>query len=92
MLPAYGKKVIAEHLSLQCRSERITALLGHNGAGKTSILRLLAGTRPPHRGRVTIGSLPATDVVSGDPHRPAGGDRLSPSCSPIWRAPRARRS
>jgi ABC-2 type transport system ATP-binding protein len=34
--------------------EGVVALLGRNGAGKSSLLRVLAGVAEPHRGRVRI--------------------------------------
>lgn len=41
------------------QSGGITVLMGHNGAGKSLILRLLAGLLVPARGKVRLGGLPA---------------------------------
>jgi ABC-2 type transport system ATP-binding protein len=55
----------------------IACLLGRNGAGKSSLLRLLAGVVAPHRGCVRIGGEPvhrrpsARALVGYLPHRPA---------------------
>ena len=38
-----------------------TALVGANGAGKSSLLSLLAGRAGPDRGRVTVDGIPARD-------------------------------
>lgn len=49
-------------LSLEVKRGEIFALLGSNGSGKTTTLRLLAGLEKPHRGEITrrgrIGMLP----------------------------------
>ena len=37
----YGDKQILKDISFTARSGRITAFLGHNGAGKSSTLRIL---------------------------------------------------
>lgn len=50
-----GKAVIVDDVSLETEPGKMLGLLGPNGSGKSSLLRLLAGLRPPHAGRVTIG-------------------------------------
>lgn len=44
---------------------RCLALAGPSGAGKTTILRLLAGTVRPHRGRITHGDDVWVDTAAG---------------------------
>lgn len=45
-------------ISFELRDGDRLGLMGHNGAGKTTMLRLLAGAYPPTRGRITtIGSI-----------------------------------
>ncbi|MGB0797847.1 MAG: ABC transporter ATP-binding protein [Planktomarina sp.] len=46
------KTVVADNLSLTLPSRKSIALLGRNGAGKSSLLRMIAGTMAPDRGRV----------------------------------------
>ncbi len=44
-------------VSLEVPSGAIVALLGANGAGKTTVLRAISGLLPTHRGRITKGSI-----------------------------------
>lgn len=50
----YGPVVALEDLSLAVPRGEILALVGHNGAGKTTALRLLVGLLRPTAGRVAI--------------------------------------
>ncbi len=50
----YGKTVALDRVSLQVGPGSVHALLGRNGAGKSSLVRCLLGHRPPSSGRVTI--------------------------------------
>uniref|UniRef100_A0A5F9C9C6 ABC transporter domain-containing protein n=1 Tax=Oryctolagus cuniculus TaxID=9986 RepID=A0A5F9C9C6_RABIT len=46
--------VVVNNLSLNLYEEQITVLLGHNGAGKTTILSILTGRFPPTKGKAYI--------------------------------------
>ncbi len=52
---AYGDKVVYRGLNLVLRKEDRLALLGRNGAGKSSLLRLLSGQIAPRKGRRLVG-------------------------------------
>src|ERR1700761_7684739 len=56
----YGKSHILHGVSLAVAEGRITALLGRNGAGKSTTLRTLMGLTPARDGRVTIFGQDAT--------------------------------
>ena len=49
-----GKKTILDGISFEARSGGMLGLLGPNGSGKTSLLRLLAGLKQPDAGRITL--------------------------------------
>jgi lipopolysaccharide transport system ATP-binding protein len=64
----YERTVTAlKDLSLSIRSGERVGLIGHNGAGKSSLLKVTAGIYPPQRGRVTtIGHIcPLFEFVTG---------------------------
>ncbi|MBO9096918.1 MULTISPECIES: ABC transporter ATP-binding protein [unclassified Rhizobium] len=50
-----GRKTILDGISFSARSGKMLGLLGPNGSGKTSLLRLLAGLKKPDTGQVTLG-------------------------------------
>jgi branched-chain amino acid transport system ATP-binding protein len=50
----YGKSHILHDVGLTVREGEIVALLGRNGAGKSTTLRSLMGLTPPRQGRVQV--------------------------------------
>lgn len=57
----YGKVVAVENVSFQIEHKEIVGLLGHNGAGKTTIMKMLTGYLEPTQGSVDINGI---DVAS----------------------------
>lgn len=49
-----GRKTIVDAVSFAAEPGRMLGLLGPNGSGKTSLLRLLAGLKKPHSGSVLL--------------------------------------
>ena len=49
---AYGKNVVVRNVSLKVDEKEIVALLGHNGAGQTTILKGIIGLLKPHKGSI----------------------------------------
>jgi ABC-2 type transport system ATP-binding protein len=50
----YGDFVALQSLDLEVRSGECVALIGHNGSGKTTAVRMIAGLLEPTSGTVTI--------------------------------------
>ena len=50
-----SERTIFSHLDLRIMNGEKIAIVGYNGMGKTTLLRLLAGVREPTEGRVTFG-------------------------------------
>src|SRR4051812_24402251 len=67
----YGDTTIFEGLSLTLPGSRRIGLVGPNGGGKTTLLRILAGVADPQRGSVTLGP---GDRVGYLPQEPPGPD------------------
>jgi ABC-2 type transport system ATP-binding protein len=51
----YGKKSVFENLTLDFPANRVIGLLGENGIGKTTLLKLIADILKPDNGEITIG-------------------------------------
>ena len=52
--PSRNRKTAVDSLSLNMYKGQITALLGHNGAGKTTIMSILTGLYTPTTGSAYI--------------------------------------
>ena len=50
----YKHRVVASHLTARLQGGTLTALVGANGMGKSTLLRTLAGVQPPLAGTVTL--------------------------------------
>jgi branched-chain amino acid transport system ATP-binding protein len=64
---SYGAVRAVRGLTLSAAPGRITALLGANGAGKSSVIRAIAGLAP-YTGRIALGG---EDVAGRPPHQRA---------------------
>jgi ATP-binding cassette, subfamily F, member 3 len=51
---AYGQKTIVDQLDLRLSNDDRVGLIGANGSGKTSLLRLLASQQAPDSGRIRL--------------------------------------
>lgn len=59
----YGETVVLDKLDLEVRAGERLALLGHNGAGKTTFIKLAAGLTRPSAGGVQVLGGDPTDVA-----------------------------
>ncbi len=60
---AYGRRLALETFGGQFAPASLTAVVGPNGGGKSSLLKALAGVVRPHRGRVDCPALSAHRVA-----------------------------
>ncbi len=60
---SYGRRVVLDGLSAAVPPGKITALVGPNGSGKTTMIKLLLGLARLDQGRITVGDL----AVGRDP-------------------------
>lgn len=61
LVKAFGDIVAVDHLSFSVRRGEIFGLVGPDGAGKTTTMRMLAGILPPDHGSITVAGC---DVVA----------------------------
>jgi branched-chain amino acid transport system ATP-binding protein len=62
----YGDAQAIESVSLSVDEGEIVAIVGANGAGKTSLIRTIAGMQRPARGRIVFRG---TDITGWESHR-----------------------
>jgi ABC-type sugar transport system ATPase subunit len=51
---SYGRIRAVRNVSFALEAGQVLGLCGHNGAGKSSIVRMLSGQIPPGAGRIVI--------------------------------------
>ena len=61
---AYGNVPVCRDLSLTVEQGEIVALIGANGAGKSTTLRAVAGLMQPRSGKITFGGRDVTGMAS----------------------------
>lgn len=49
----YGKKQVLYDISLQVNEKEIVGMIGHNGAGKSTVFKAIFGMLPPLKGQIT---------------------------------------
>src|SRR6201995_367678 len=57
---SYGAVQASKNVSITLRSGEVRALAGENGAGKSTIVRMLAGVQRPDTGEVLVDGAPVT--------------------------------
>ncbi len=62
----FGGVVALDGLTLELARGEVTALVGPNGSGKTTALRLVAGSAPPDAGRVQLAGRDVTDTPTAE--------------------------
>ncbi len=65
----YGQSQILYDISFAAKQGQITALMGNNGVGKTSLLKAVAGRHPASGGAVQVDAKPMRTVTAFDAAR-----------------------
>ena len=80
----YGNRVAVGDLDLSVSKGELLALLGHNGAGKTTSIKMLVGLLQPTQGSVSVGPYTVVDhpreansLIGYVPDQPFLYDKLS---------------
>lgn len=58
----HGKKAVVHDVSFDFRLGEVIGVLGANGAGKSSLLRALAGDEPQYHGEITLNGSPLLHI------------------------------
>jgi ABC-2 type transport system ATP-binding protein len=61
---AYGAALAVERFDVQVPPGRIVGLVGNNGAGKTTVLKMLCGVLEPTSGAATLDGRPTTEAAT----------------------------
>lgn len=80
----YGARLAVDRLDLTIEAGELFAMLGHNGAGKTTSVKMLVGLLQPSSGRVLVGGFDvaaeprsATQLIGYVPDQPFLYDKLT---------------
>jgi branched-chain amino acid transport system permease protein len=63
---AYGGVIAVDDFSLELRRGETTALIGPNGSGKTTALRLISGAEPADAGAIAVDGVDVTDEPTAE--------------------------
>lgn len=50
----YGAELVLSEVTFEIKSGEVVGLIGRNGTGKTTLMKLLAGSEPPDQGQIHI--------------------------------------
>ena len=64
---SYGARNVLEEVDMRVAPGRFIAMIGPNGGGKSSLLRVLAGTQAPSTGHVVRGGRVSLVAPSSNP-------------------------
>jgi zinc transport system ATP-binding protein len=79
---AYGQRLVLKHVSMSVMPGTTVGMIGPNGGGKTTLIKLLLGLLKPTRGQIAVAGLaPGASVRRGDvlgylPQNPAAPERF----------------
>ena len=77
---AYGHLPLLDNVSLQVEARERVALIGRNGTGKSTLLKIISGETPPDAGTQTNpGATPVFVAIDG---RPAGVIAIADTLKP----------
>lgn len=62
LLKKYGKRIVANDVSVEVKQGEIVGLLGPNGAGKTTTFYMIVGLIKPNEGRIFLDDEDITDL------------------------------
>jgi len=60
----YGESHVLQGVSLQVQAGEVVALLGRNGAGKSTTIKSIIGFQPPRQGRILFSNVDVTHLPS----------------------------
>jgi ABC-type branched-subunit amino acid transport system ATPase component len=85
---SYGQLQVLFGVDLTIREGEVLGLLGTNGAGKSTVLRVLSGLAPPQRGQVVfqgqdVSRVPAEDLVKRGLAMVPGGKAMFPDLTVV---------
>ena len=63
----FGKKQVLDDISFNAKKGEVTALIGVNGIGKTTIMNSIAGLLPYDKGQIVIDDMPVRKVFAEKP-------------------------
>jgi zinc transport system ATP-binding protein len=60
---AYGQRLVLKHVSMAVAPGTTVGIIGPNGGGKTTLIKLLLGLLKPTRGKICVARMPAAAAV-----------------------------
>jgi len=69
---AYGQRLVLKHIDLSILPGTMLGVIGPNGGGKTTLIKLLLGLLPPTRGSIAVARGDVLGYLPQNPRTPAG--------------------